>query len=323
MTKRVETVRHRAASTGTFEQLSKAVASNAGTMSRQAAVVAAAGGLVVTLGVSGSAAHSKTQAAPKADVTSGSTDFQRVAQTDIHAAAVNGAPQVFSLVKVVASPAPEQPATKSGPATLTVKTPAPATERPATEQPATERPADDSAAESSPSKARPTVQTRTEKTPSSPANKSTSASKPSTPTTTVGSASTEHGMTASGTTSTASSSNGAGLAATAKSGLGVPYRLGGNTTSGWDCSGFVRWVYAQNGKNISARTASGIWKGGQFKATNNPKPGDIIIQRGGAHVAIYMGGGKYIGAQNPSVGTTWRDLGTTTDSFNGYYTWVG
>ncbi|MGO2634520.1 MAG: NlpC/P60 family protein, partial [Galactobacter sp.] len=88
MTKRVEAARHRAVSTGTFELLSKAVGGNAGTMSRQAAVVAAAGGLVVTMGVSGSTAASKIEAAPKADTKAASLDILRVAKTEFHAAAV-------------------------------------------------------------------------------------------------------------------------------------------------------------------------------------------------------------------------------------------
>mgnify|MGYP003599940927 CR=1 FL=1 len=75
--------------------------------------------------------------------------------------------------------------------------------------------------------------------------------------------------------------------------------------------------------NIDARTARGIWTGGQFVKTNNPKPGDIIIQRNGGHIAIYLGGDKYIGAQNPSAGTAFRSLSQVRDTFNGYYTWVG
>ncbi|MGO3090100.1 MAG: C40 family peptidase [Galactobacter sp.] len=300
MTKRVEAARHRAASTGTLELLSKAVAGNAGSMSRQAAVIAAAGGLVVTMGASGSAAASKTEAAPKADAKAASLDIQRVAKTEIHAAAVKGAPQTASLVKVVAKPAVERELAQT---TVTRSQPAPVA--------AAQDEGSDTTA-SAPVQ-RPKLQSRTEQASASSANASTPSEG------------SDEGKskTAAPKPTTESTATGSGLAATAKNGLGVPYRLGGNTTAGWDCSGFVRWVYAQNGKNISARTAAGIWKGGQFKATNNPKPGDIIIQRGGGHIAIYMGGGKYIGAQNPSAGTTWRDLGTSTDSFNGYYTWVG
>ena len=277
MTKRQENARHRAAATtSSLEVLSQAVASNAGTMSRQAAVVAAAGGLVVSLGVSGTAVAQQPAAQPKADVNTSSLDIQRVAATQVVTAKVSSKDlaAATSLVKVVAAPAAQAPAAKAGKATLVNTTPAEVT-----------------AARSA------SVAATTTTTSDSPTQ--APAEAPST------------------------TANVSGIAGTALSYLGAPYVLGGNTPSGWDCSGFVRWVYKQHGLNISARTARGIWTGGQFKRTNSPKAGDIIIQNGGSHIAIYLGGGKYVGAQNPSVGTTTRSLSTTYDSFNGYYTWVG
>lgn len=301
MTKRQDIARHRAASsTGSLEILSKAVASNAGNMGRQAAVIAAAGGLVVTLGVSGSSTANQPQAAPApADNNTAALDIQRAASTKVVSAKVNAKNFKASLpvVKVVAAPAQEEASsTSAGQATLTVD---------ATATPAADQDETSSSTGSSSSAGSSSASTATKKT-------STTSKKKA--------ASTASDESDSGS---ASSVSGSGLAATAQSYLGSPYVLGGNTPSGWDCSGFVRYVYKQNGKNISARTARAIWKGGQFVKTSNPKPGDIIIQRGGAHIAIYMGGSRYIGAQNPSSGTAWRDLDTTYDSFNGYYTWVG
>lgn len=303
MTKRQDIARHRAASsTGSLEILSKAVASNAGTMGRQAAVIAAAGGLVVTLGVSGSSTANQPQAAPApADNNTAALDVQRAASTKVVSAKVNAKNFKASLpvVKVVAAPAQEEvSSTSAGKATLAVDTTA------------------------------ETAQQTESTTGSTGSTSASGVSKKSTTSSSTKKSSTSTKKVASSASDdsdsgSASSVSGSGLAATAKGYLGSPYVLGGNTPSGWDCSGFVRYVYKQNGKNISARTARAIWKGGQFVKTSNPKPGDIIIQRGGAHIAIYMGGGRYIGAQNPSSGTAWRDLGTTYDSFNGYYTWAG
>lgn len=116
------------------------------------------------------------------------------------------------------------------------------------------------------------------------------------------------------------SSEGEGLSevvAAAYDGIGSPYVWGGNTPSGWDCSGFVKWAYAKQGINI-ARGTSAILGSGQFKRTTTPQPGDLVFQNGGGHVGIYVGGGKMIGAQNPSVGTIHHDV--SRNPVYGYYT---
>ncbi len=111
-----------------------------------------------------------------------------------------------------------------------------------------------------------------------------------------------------------------GIAATAAKYVGVPYVWGGNTPSGWDCSGFVKYVYAQHGINI-ARGTSAIRGSGQFVRTSSPKPGDLVFQNGGGHVGIYLGGGKMIGAQNPTVDTMLHDV--SRNPLYGYYTLKG
>jgi cell wall-associated NlpC family hydrolase len=118
----------------------------------------------------------------------------------------------------------------------------------------------------------------------------------------------------------APSSNLTGIAATASKYSGVPYVWGGNTPSGWDCSGFVKYVYAQHGINI-ARGTSAILGSGQFKRTSSPKPGDLVFQNGGGHVGIYLGGGQMIGAQNPTVDTMIHSV--TRNPLYGYYTLAG
>lgn len=116
------------------------------------------------------------------------------------------------------------------------------------------------------------------------------------------------------------SSEGKGLStvvSAAYDGIGSPYVWGGNTPSGWDCSGFVKWAYAKQGINI-ARGTSAILGSGQFTRTSTPQPGDLVFQNGGGHVGIYVGDGKMIGAQNPSVGTIHHDV--SRNPVYGYYT---
>ncbi len=115
-------------------------------------------------------------------------------------------------------------------------------------------------------------------------------------------------------------SEGKGMAEVVKAahaGIGVPYVWGGNTTSGWDCSGFVKWAYAKAGVNIARGTAA-IRASGQFVRTTNPQPGDLVFQNGGGHVGIYLGEGKMIGAQNPSVDTILHNV--SRNPLYGYYT---
>lgn len=81
--------------------------------------------------------------------------------------------------------------------------------------------------------------------------------------------------------------------------LGVPYVWGGTSPSGFDCSGLVQYVYAENGYSIPRVTYSQ-----QAVATpvsfSNLQPGDLVFWGGSAyHVGIYIGDGKYIHAPAP------------------------
>ncbi len=91
----------------------------------------------------------------------------------------------------------------------------------------------------------------------------------------------------------------------AHDGLGTPYVWGGKSAGGWDCSGFASWAYAQAGKDIPSNTYAMM---DSMEQVSEPSPGDLVIQNGGAHVAIYVGNGQLIGANNPSVGTTMYPL---------------
>lgn len=108
-----------------------------------------------------------------------------------------------------------------------------------------------------------------------------------------------------------------GVVAAAYKGVGSPYVWGGNTPSGWDCSGFVKWAYAQAGIN-TARGTSALLASGQFVKTSTPHPGDLVFQNGGGHVGIYVGDGQMIGAQNPTVDTILHSV--DRNPLYGYYT---
>jgi cell wall-associated NlpC family hydrolase len=107
----------------------------------------------------------------------------------------------------------------------------------------------------------------------------------------------------------ASSAAASGLAAIAYTGIGSAYVWGGTTPSGWDCSGFTQWVYAQAGISIPRTNA---WTA--MTPTANPAPGDLVMQNGGAHVGIYVGNGMMISALNPSQGTILHAVSATGTS---------
>jgi cell wall-associated NlpC family hydrolase len=83
---------------------------------------------------------------------------------------------------------------------------------------------------------------------------------------------------------------------------GKPYRYGGETPSGFDCSGYVQYVYKKAGTNVG-RT-SGAQLSGKSVPKSKKKPGDILIfMRGNTayHSAIYAGDGKMWEAQRTGV----------------------
>lgn len=89
----------------------------------------------------------------------------------------------------------------------------------------------------------------------------------------------------------------------AKKGLGGTYAWGHGEFKNWDCSGYVKWVYAQAGITLP-RTEQ--WSVGS--ETNDPSPGDLVVQNPDgdnhwAHVGIYAGDGMMYSALNPAEGT--------------------
>ena len=103
------------------------------------------------------------------------------------------------------------------------------------------------------------------------------------------------GTTNSGATYNPSAGN--AIVDAAYSQIGVPYVWGGTTPYvGLDCSGLVQYCYRQAGKSIP-RTSGSILAGGTI--VSDPQPGDICWTPG--HVAIYIGNGQMIEAQQTGV----------------------
>lgn len=98
---------------------------------------------------------------------------------------------------------------------------------------------------------------------------------------------------------------------------GVRYRWGGSSRSGFDCSGFTRYVFRQRMGIELPHSASAQFRQGKPVSRSDLKPGDLVFfqtyRRGASHVGIYIGNGKFIHAS--SAGGRVR-----VDSLNeGYY----
>ena len=92
----------------------------------------------------------------------------------------------------------------------------------------------------------------------------------------------------------------------AKQYLGYKYVAGGASPSkGFDCSGFTQYIYKHFGINLN-RVSRDQSKNGVSVEKANLQQGDILLFRGSSgsaigHVGIYIGGGKFIHAENPST----------------------
>jgi len=101
----------------------------------------------------------------------------------------------------------------------------------------------------------------------------------------------------------------------AKKYVGVRYKRGGTTPgSGFDCSGFTRYVYKAAGKSIP-RTSSAQRHAGKTVPRSKARPGDLVWFSDFRHVAIYAGNGYIIDAPKPGKKVTKRKLWTSHVKF--------
>jgi peptidoglycan DL-endopeptidase CwlO len=99
--------------------------------------------------------------------------------------------------------------------------------------------------------------------------------------------------------------------------LGTPYVYGGASPAGFDCSGFVMYVFAQIGVSLP-HNAAAQYGYGMPVSRDQLQPGDLVFFNGLGHDGIYIGGGQFI--HSPHTGDVVK-----ISSISGWYssTWVG
>ena len=111
------------------------------------------------------------------------------------------------------------------------------------------------------------------------------------------------------------SSGSSGLVDRALSLQGTSYVFGGTSKNGFDCSGFTKYVYASSGISLP-RTSYAQFDSGNPVSKDNLQSGDLVFfstySSGASHVGIYIGGGRFVHASNPSSGVKTSSL---SDSF--------
>jgi cell wall-associated NlpC family hydrolase len=80
---------------------------------------------------------------------------------------------------------------------------------------------------------------------------------------------------------------------------GRPYRNGGTDPSGFDCSGFVQYVFAQHGVRMPRKVSEQFQEGKTVDASRL-EPGDLVffttVAPGASHVGIALGGDEFVHA---------------------------
>lgn len=107
---------------------------------------------------------------------------------------------------------------------------------------------------------------------------------------------------------------------------GVPYVFGGNTVAGFDCSGYINYVFSQSGMKITRKSSADYFMNDTTKVAN-PLPGDLVFFKntymaGISHMGIYLGNNEFLHAGSKGVEiskltyTYWKDRFVAFKRFN-------
>ncbi|MCM3602182.1 LysM peptidoglycan-binding domain-containing protein [Robertmurraya korlensis] len=108
---------------------------------------------------------------------------------------------------------------------------------------------------------------------------------------------------------------------TSKTLLGIPYVWGGNTPEGFDCSGFIYYVFNQAGTKIGRYSAEGYYSRSYY--VDKPQVGDLLFfentyKAGISHMGIYIGNNEFIHADAKGVVITNLNNTYYKERFDGY-----
>ncbi|MBX9974474.1 LysM peptidoglycan-binding domain-containing protein [Cytobacillus firmus] len=103
--------------------------------------------------------------------------------------------------------------------------------------------------------------------------------------------------------------------------IGVPYQWGGQTPSGFDCSGFIYYVLKQTGSKMGRYSSEGYYSRSFY--VNTPQPGDLVFfentyKKGISHLGFYVGNNKFIHAGSSGVEVSSLDNSYWKSHFDGF-----
>lgn len=111
-----------------------------------------------------------------------------------------------------------------------------------------------------------------------------------------------------------------GIFTEAEKHIGTPYRYGGTTPAGFDCSGYVQYVFRANGITLKRTSRDQYANNGFSVSKSELKKGDLVFFGSGGHVnhvGIYAGNGMMI--HSPSTGKTITYTSIETDYYKSHY----
>jgi cell wall-associated NlpC family hydrolase len=98
--------------------------------------------------------------------------------------------------------------------------------------------------------------------------------------------------------------------------LGSPYRYGGSSPSGFDCSGLVAYVYGKLGVELP-HNAAAQYSFGRAVERADLRPGDLVFFHGLGHVGLYIGHGRIIHAPRSGERVEIQSLASRSGSVEG------